>query len=137
VASAAPVKTASADEAGASARRKTPFLSARAKAAEGAGANAALAARLGIASGGPAVAPEGLWCFFGTVVNTPRASAVADGRLSLYFVMGVNTARTFASIESVAVIKRSAWRVIAPLVENCVVMMPIATPVVPAPSIAS
>ena len=137
MASAAPVKTASAAEAGASARRKTMFLSARTKTAEGAGANAALATRLGIAAGGPAVAAEGLWCFFGTVVNTPRASAVADGRLSLCFVMGVNTARTFASIESVAVIKRPAWRVIPPVIENRVVMMPIATPVAPTPRVAA
>ena len=138
----APVETASATvkataaEAGASARRKTPLLSAGAIAAESAGANAALAARLGITAGGLTVASERLWRFFKTVVSATPARAVADGRLSRSFVTVVNAARVFASIESVAVIKRSAWRVIPRVVEDGVVMMPIETPVVPPPPVA-
>src|SRR5580704_11451111 len=113
VASAAPVNAAS--EAGAPARRKTPFIPAMAEAAESIGANPALAASLRIAASGLAVAAERLWRSFGTVVKT---------------------ARGFGSIESVAGIKRPAWRVIPPVVVNRVVVIPIATPVVPAPPVA-
>lgn len=87
MASAAPVGTASATtvkaaaEAGTSARRKTPLLSARTETAESAGANAALATRLGIASGSPAVAAERLRRPFGTVVNAARAFTFPAGKL--------------------------------------------------------
>ena len=59
VKAASPVKTAPAAEAGASARRKAPFLSATAEAAEGARANAALAARLDIAATSSGFAADG------------------------------------------------------------------------------
>ena len=90
------MKTASAAEAGASARRKTPFLSARAKAAEAAGANAALAARLDIAAGGPAVAPEGLGRSFGAVVSATCASTLPAGSLWGSFGTVVNSPCAFA-----------------------------------------
>src|SRR5580704_8908759 len=83
--------------------------------AEGVGANIALVARLGIATSGLAVASERLWRSLGTVVSA---------------------ARRFASIESVAAIKRPASRVIPLVVVNGVVVMPIETPVLPAPPIA-
>ena len=76
MAPATAVKTASAAEAGAPARRKTPFLTAMAETAQGARPNAALTARLGIAASGPVVAPKRLWRSFGAVVITLCAFAV-------------------------------------------------------------
>src|SRR5580693_9193227 len=76
--------------------------------------NAALTARLSIAASGTAVASERL--------SSPDAVISAAG--------------TFASIERVAVIKGSAWRVVAAVVVERVVVMPIETPVVPAPPVA-
>jgi hypothetical protein len=107
---ASPVKTAAA-EAGASARRKTPFLSARSKTAESAGANTTLAARLGVAASSPVVAAERLWRRSGTIVNPARALNFPAGRLWRSFSTVVITAGAFSSIESVAVIKRPALRV--------------------------
>ena len=115
-ASTAAVKTASTAKASASARRKTPFLSTMAEAAEGARSNAALAARRGITASGPAVAAERLGRSFATVVNTTVHSA---------------------PVESVAVIKGAAVGGIPRVVENRVVVMPIATPMVPAPSVVT
>src|SRR5580692_808983 len=111
---ASTVEAASTAEAGASARRETPFLSATADAAEGIGTNAALATRLGIATSGAAVAGERL--------SSPDVVISAVG--------------TFASIERVAVVKRPAGRLIPRVIENGVVVMPIETPVVPAPPVA-
>src|SRR5580692_1590831 len=112
VASAAAVKAAA--KASASARRKATFLSATAVATEGVGMNAALTARLGIATSGAAVAGERL-----------RSSARVK-----------SAAGASAPIERVAVIKRLAGRVIPRVIENGVVVMPIETPVVPAPPVA-
>src|ERR1700746_118252 len=134
---ASPVKTASAAEAGAPARQKIPFLSAGRKTAEGAGANTTLAARLGVAASSPVVAAERLWRRSGTVVNPARALTFPAGKLWRSFGTVVITAGAVASIESVAVIKRPALRVIALVVVRRVVVMPIASPVVPAPPVSS
>jgi hypothetical protein len=72
-------------------------------------------ARLGIAASSAAVASERLWASVGMVMNATRA---------------------LASIEGVAVVKRPATRVIPGVVVNRVVVMPIETPVVPAPPVA-
>ena len=51
--------------------------------------------------------------------------------------MIVITAGVFASIESVAVIKRPALRVISLVVVDRMMVVPIASPVVPAPPVSS
>ena len=96
MAPAATVKAAPAAEAGASARRKTPFLSATAESAEGAGANTTLAARLGVAASSPVVAAERLWRRSGTVVNPARALTFPAGRLWRSFGTVVITLCAFA-----------------------------------------
>ena len=64
------------------------------------------------------------------------AFAAAAGRLRSSFGTVASVARSFTSIESVAVIKRAALRVIPLVVVDCVMALPNATPVVPAPPVA-
>jgi hypothetical protein len=106
------------------------------EAAEGARANATLAVRLAIAARGPVITGERLWCSFGMVVDSASVPAVATEALWASFAALVHIARVSASIESIAVIKCPASRVIPRMVENRVVVMPIETPVVPAPPVA-
>jgi hypothetical protein len=136
-AASAAVKAAAYTEAGASARRKTPFLSAMTEAAESARANSALAVRLAIAASGSVITDERLWCSFGMVVDTASVPAVATEALWPSFAAFMHIPRVSASIESTAVIKRPASRVIPRMVEDRVVVMPIETPVVPAPSVVT
>jgi hypothetical protein len=93
---ASPVKTASAAEAGASARRKAAFLSTMTVPVEGARPNSALTARLGVAASGPVVATERLWRPFGTVFNAARAFTFPAGRLWRSFGTVVITLCAFA-----------------------------------------
>jgi hypothetical protein len=158
VKTAAPMKAASA-EAGASARRIAAFLSAMAETTESAGASIALAVRLGVSAtrlavtaistganvalatrlritaSGLAIATERLWRSFGTVIKAGRTTASAAGKLRRSFGTIVDTAHAFSSIEPVAVIKRPASRVIPLVVVDRVVVMPIETPVAPAPPV--
>lgn len=135
----APVKTASAAEAGASARRKTPFLPAMTVPAEGAGANAGLAARLGRDTTSSVFAVNGTGANIALTTRlgiAASSSVVAGERLWRPFGAVVNPARGSASIESVAVIKRPALRVISLVVVDRVMVVPIASPVMPAPPVA-
>jgi hypothetical protein len=106
------------------------------EAAESARANAALAVRLAIAASGPVIAGERLWCSFGVVLDTASVPAVVTEALWPSFAALVRFARVSASIESIAFIERPASRVIPRMVESRVVVMPIETPVVPAPPVA-
>ena len=130
-------KTASPAEAGASARRKTAFLAPMTVPAEGTGASTTLAARLRVAASSPVVAIERLRRRSGMVVNPAHALAFPAGRLWRSFGTVVVTARDFASIEPVAVVKRPALRIISAVVVDRIMVVPIAPPVMPAPSVAT
>src|SRR5271154_1697452 len=111
-------RPASSAKAGASARRVTPFFSATAIAAEGAGAGPALTARFRVSSRGLAVAIE-------------RPGARSAGTVERA------TARASPSVVGVAVVKRRAPRVVPVVVINGVVVVPIESPVAPAPAEAA
>ena len=110
-----------------------------AEAAKSAGANALLAMRFGVAAGSPAVAAEGTGANIALTRMLGIAASgcvVAAERLWRSFGTVVHTARAFPSVKSVTVIERPASRVIPRVVVIRVVVMPIATPVVPAPPVA-
>src|SRR5713101_845923 len=98
-------------------------------AAEGAGADAALAVRWRVTSGSLVVSVERPARCTGPV--EPSAALASSGP--------VKPSATLAStaIEGVPVIKRSAVGVVPVVVINCVVVVPIESPTTPAPSITS
>src|SRR6266849_4973539 len=98
-------------------------------AAEGAGADAALAVRWRVTSGSLVVSVERPARCPGPV--EPSAALASSGP--------VKPSATLAStaIEGVPVIKRSAMGVVPVVVINCVVVVPIESPTTPAPSITS
>src|ERR1700679_1993481 len=115
----APVKSSAAAEAGASARGKASSLSATLVAAEGTRADPALAPGLGVSAGGTVVSAERP----GSLTGTIESSATVDSA----------TVRS-AAIEIAPVIKRCATGKVSAVVKHGVMVMPVESPMTPAPS---
>src|SRR6202008_2795038 len=121
--------------------------------AEGTRADAALTARFSVSSSSVIVSFKRPGRWGGTVFDPAGTSGVRTGGPVPFIAAGTISAlvaaaksavvaakfaaRVSASIVVVPVIKRPAWRVIPPVVINCVVVMPIGPPMMPAPPVAS
>jgi hypothetical protein len=146
------MKTSAATEAGAAALRKASLLSAMVIAAEGARADAALTSGFRVSSSSLAVSVERPGRCGGRFETSTPLACVPVGRpvplvdartisaaVTLYYAATAINPATFASVpvEVVPVIESVAPRVVPVVVVNDVSVMPIASPMMPAPSIAS
>src|ERR1039457_133222 len=122
----------SSTDAGASARRIAPCLSAMVVSAEGARTDTALAAGFSISSSSPGVSVEGSGRCARTVVNAATPADVASASSSA--AVGVSSAARSSSVEIAPVVESVASGVVPVVVINCEMVMPIESPMGPPPS---